>query len=125
METKVTSLQNKIVKLKELTDDSETKSAQQSESIRRLEAKLKKKEDESHQLRKENQILLQQLECIPESNPKQFEELSERHIIFEAMFDQVKNEIYEVERLVISRTRELENKYLPVVASKYHIIFYS
>lgn len=108
------------MKSKELTDDLENKISQKLELIRRLEAKLKEKEDEMNQFQKEYQVLLQQLECIPETNIKQLEELSEQHIITAAMIDQVKNEIYEVEKLVISRTRELENIYLPVVSSEYY-----
>ena len=118
LETKVKSYQTKIVKSKELADDLENKIAQKSELIRRLEVKLKEKEDELHQFQKEYQILFQQLECMPENNMKQLEELNEQHIITAAMIDQVKNEIYEVEKCVISRTRELESIYLPVVPSK-------
>lgn len=118
------SYQSKIVKSKELTDDLENKIVQKLESIRRLEAKLKEKEDELHQFQKEYQILFQQLECIPENNIKQLEELNEHHIITAAMIDQFKNEVYEVEKLVIVRTRELENMYLPVVSSKYHKIIF-
>lgn len=122
LETKVKSYQTKIVKSKELADDLENKIAQKSELIRRLEVKLKEKEDELHQFQKEYQILFQQLECVPENNMKQLEELKEQHIITAAMIDQVKNEIYEVEKCVVSRTRELENIYLPVVSSKYAMV---
>lgn len=119
LETKLKFNSDTISKLRELNEDLENASIKKSNEIKKLEEKLKEGETELLQCQNDYHILVQQLENMPDGDIKQLEELSEQHVISSALIEQMKNELFEVEKLVTSRTRELENTYLSVVSSQY------
>lgn len=116
-ETRLKAADGRVWQLRERNQDLEVKLAQKSELADQLEQKLKEKEEELLHHQRDYQNLLHQLEDLPDGDSKQFEELNEQHVASAALIEQMKKELLEVEKLVIGRTRELENSYVVVTCS--------
>lgn len=61
----------------------------------------------------------QELDSLQDNGTKQLDMLHEQHEISSAMIKQMKNQLLEVEKTVMSRTRELENNYVTINSSKW------
>ncbi len=123
LQTKLKASNSQISKLTKSNEDLESEIEKKSKQEKILDAKLKEKDSQHQRDIHDLQMFIEQLKNVPEGNMKQFEELNEQHVISSAMIEQIKGEIFEVEKLVIGRTRELENTYLLVSSSEYTRIY--
>ncbi|KAL6998679.1 A-kinase anchor protein 9 [Sarracenia purpurea var. burkii] len=118
LEQNLNSVNEKVWTLRDRNRELEQKLAQKSELAENTLIELKEVKEQLAQVQQDYQNVRQELDSLQENDSKQLDYLQEQHEISSAMVKQMKNQLIDVEKMLMFRTRELENNYVTVSSSE-------
>ncbi|XP_065220407.1 putative leucine-rich repeat-containing protein DDB_G0290503 [Planococcus citri] len=117
LEENLNKAEVKISEFRESNADLELKLAQKSVLAENASVELNEVKEQLAQIQQDYQSVRLELDSLQDNGSKQLDYLQEQHEISSAMIRQMKNQLMEVEKMVMCRTRELENNYVTVSSS--------